>query len=49
MKLCVVCGREIPRGVLGWFCSERCDTAELHSRLAQRVVDGLRKIVAVVR
>ena len=29
---CAVCGNEIPAGVVGWFCSERCDDAEFMKR-----------------
>lgn len=41
---CATCGRVIPRGVKGWFCSEECDRVELESRFAQKVVDGLRNL-----
>lgn len=29
---CAVCDQPIPYGVTGWFCSARCDDAELTRR-----------------
>lgn len=41
-RVCVVCGSASQ----GYFCSNKCDTGERLSRLAHKLVVGLRRLAA---
>lgn len=42
---CVVCDKRIPVNRSGYFCSDTCDSTELTSRMAHKLVKGLRHAV----
>lgn len=46
MRTCASCGKRLALWVRGWFCSPLCDLNEVLSRVAQRAVDGLRRLAA---